>query len=808
MFKNYVKIAFRNLTRHKGTSFINIVGLAIGVATCFLILMFVLHELSFDRFHKNAGEIYRVAIQGKLAEKSFRMALSPLPLAETFVQDFPEVVNGARILRAGEALVKFGDKQFYAKRACLADPQIFQIFDIPIVKGDAKSALQNAKTAVISESTAKRYFGNEDPIGKTFTIEGQDAVTVSAVARDMPDNSHFHFDIMGSLKAIEGAGSKIWVLSNVYSYIQLRKGANPAALEAKLPDLVKKYAAPQLEQALGIEFDKFKASGQSYGFFLQPLTGIHLHSNLDYEIEPGGDMTLVVVFSLVALFILAIACINFMNLATARSSLRANEVGMRKVLGSTRRDLIVQFLTESVVMTFFALLLGMFFIFLILPAFNNLTGKSLVFGQFLTWLTIPALAGAVLVVGLIAGSYPAFYLASFEPVRVLKGKQHTGGRSIWIRKGLVLVQFAISIALFFSTIVVYNQIRYARGLQQGIDRKNVIVLNRADILKDRYDGFKTEILRHPGIEAMTAASAYPGSIVGNTVFWKEGDSSDDTKLIWMMMANPDYEKVMKLSLVSGRFLSKDFATDDLAVVLNESAVKELGFKGDPVGKRVMLPRGAQQGGPLALSVVGVVKDFHFESLHQKIRPLLIANFQVVPRAYILVRVKPEDKRLSVAHIEAAWKKFVPDRPLEYFYLEDRFNDLYKGDERTGRLFGTFSLLAIFIGCLGLLGLASFTAERRTKEIGIRKVLGASTKTLFLMLSREFTRLVLIANVIALPVAFYAMHRWLQNFAYRTSISVWVFLASAFLAWVIATLTVSYQALKAANQDPVRSLRYE
>ena len=804
MLKNYFKIAFRNLIRFKAYSFINIFGLAIGIAACILILLFVRDELSYDKFNKNADRIYRVHSVGKLLGSELNMAVSPAPLGATMVSDFPEVIQSARLVHNENMLIRYKDNVYNETRFFWADSTIFDVFTMPFIQGNPKTALDEPHTMVLTETTAKKYFGNEDPIDKIMNMEDGTAYVVRGVIKDCPANSHFHYDMFASLSSWGGAErSTFWVSNNFHTYIMLKKGASASELQNKLPGFAAKYAGPQLQQLLGITFDEAKKRGYNYGFVMQPLLGIHLNSHLDYEIEPNSDIKYVYIFSIIALFILLIACINFMNLTTARSSIRSKEVGIRKVLGSNKAKLIKQFLSESILLTFFSVLIAIVLVEIFLPSFSRLSGKNLHTDYFKNLFALPALVVTVLVVGFLAGSYPAFFLSKFQPVKVLKGKLNDA-KSGWLRSGLVVFQFAITIILFVCTFIVYNQMQFVQNKKLGFNKEHVLVIQRAWALENHSEAFKDELLQNPNIISASNADNIPGKIFGSTVFKPEDAPQSQQYPLSIMATDYDFAKTLGLELSEGRYFSRESTTDTTAVVLNEEAVKLMEIK-NPLGKRIMMP--TQNNEVRFLTIIGVLKDFNYESLHQRIRPLAIL-LNKGQTAYLPIRFKPADISGTISLIKDQWKKFVPGKPFEYFFLDENFDKLYQSEQKTGQIFTTFSVLAIFIACLGLLGLTIFTVERRIKEIGIRKVLGAPIASIVFLISKEFLKWVLVANVIAFPVAYYFMSKWLDNFAYRTEITVWVFVFSGIIAMAIALITVSSQTIKAATANPVESLRYE
>lgn len=809
MFKNYMKIAFRNLTRQKGYSFINIAGLAIGVSCCILILLYVVDELSFDRYHGKAERIYRVGVKGIVGNHEFNQVITAAPMAEALVREYPEVIEATRFATFGYPVVRYKDKVFSEEKFYWGDSTFFEVFTIPFLKGDPKTALTRPETVVITRAMAEKYFGDEDPMGKLLNTDNRRDYLVTGVIEDIPHNSHFHFDFLASLETYQSSREQIWLSHNYYTYIVLREGASAEELQPGLTELARKYVGPQLQEAAGISYDQMVESGGAFGYFLQPLTDIHLHSDLDYEVEPNGNATYVYIFSVIAFAILLIACINFMNLATARSANRAKEVGIRKTVGSTRQQLVRQFLAETIFMAVLAIVLALFLVEFFLPLFNNLSGKNLELHYFDNFVTIPALLGLGLFVGLLAGSYPAFFLAAFRPVSVLKGSglQSINGRSPLLRSGLVIFQFSISVILFIGTFVVYDQLSYIQNKKLGFNKEQIVVVEKTDDLFERITPFMNELRQHANVISVSNMSTLPGKNFGSTAFRLAGTSGEQTHILWTMRSDYDFAKTYEIEMLEGRFFSRDWGTDSSALLLNETAVNALGLT-DAVGKElVQLGRSPDESE--TYKIIGVMKDFHFESLHQKIRPMTIRLFEANDRGrYVSVRVRPDDIRNTLAFLDKTWRKYAHDQAFEYVFFDQEFARLYEAEQRTSKILTVFSVLAIVIACLGLFGLASFITEHRTKEIGIRKVLGASVANVVLLLSKQFTKWVLFASLISWPIAYLVMKKWLDNFAYRTDIHVGVFALAALAALVIALITVSFQTIKAALANPVESLRYE
>jgi len=762
--------------------------------------MYVFDELSYDRFHENSDRIYRVAIHRKYPNRDVFYASSPTPLASTLEADFPEVEQATMFMHFRNVIFKYKDKVFEENRGIMAAPNFFTVFSLPLIEGDASTVLAQPGSIVLTESMAQKFFGDEDSIGKVLTINNQD-LTVSGILENIPPHSHFKFDFIVTFATWPQAyESKTWTRMTVYTYALLKEDAPPEILEEKFPEMVVKYAGPQWEKILGIPYKDYQTAGNDYIYFLQPLRGIHLRSHLDFEIEPNSDITYVYIFSVIAIFILFIACMNFMNLATARSAGRAREVGVRKVLGSLRRQLMNQFLFESILLSTFSLVLALVLVKIMLPQFNELSGKQLTFGLLGNWLLLPAMIGFSFLVGLMAGSYPAFFLSAFRPSAVLKGQLRTGMTKATIRSVLVVFQFFLSTTLIICTIAAHRQLIFLVNKDLGFDKENVLLIDRIGVLRQQIDAFRQELLASPDIVSASFSSGIPGRQHATGVFAGEVDPSKETSVLSYMVAGYEFLDTFKIELVSGRNFSREFGQETDAILINEATAKAFGWD-DGVGKKIVAP--GEQGS--AETVIGVIKDYHFESLHHRISPLLIRLWDGPPNC---VRIRSGNISATIEFIKNTWKKFVPEETFRYSFLDENLMTLYKAEETTRTLTQIFSLLAIMIACLGLFGLAAFTAEQRTKEIGIRKVLGASVLGIVGLLSKEFARWVGISIIFAWPVAWFAIRSWLKSFAFHTSIGVDAFFLGGFLAILIALVTVSYQALKASLADPIDSLRYE
>lgn len=805
MLKNYIKIAWRNLLRNRAFSAINILGLAIGLASCMLISLYVLDELSFDRYNEKADQIVRVAFKGNMNGGKINESHVMPPTGPAIKADYPEVLEATRLRQAGGPKVQIGAKEFRDEHMAFVDANFFSVFTLPFVKGDSKSALMEPNTLVITEKTAAKYFGNQDAIGKILKFKGSDMnYKVTGVIKEVPYNSHFRYDIFGSMAGLEEAKSTSWMQSEFFTYLLLQKGYDYKKLEAKLPQTVDKYMGPQLKSAMGLTMAQFRKAGNNLSLTLQPLTDIHLKSDFGYDLSHRGDIKYVYIFSAVAIIMLIIACINFMNLSTAGASKRAREVGVRKVMGSERKELVWQFLLESVLLTSIALIFSTIIGFLALPLFNSLSGKELSLQLIAIPKLLPGLLLFGLLVGILAGSYPAFFLSSFKPVSILKGKFTADKGSIGLRSGLVVVQFFISITLMIGTTVVYQQLRYIQNKNLGYNREQILIVDTWS-LKENAQAFNDELLRDPRIENVSQSGYVPAGASYNNNYMVYPDEKNTTLVKTLRYeVDANYIPTLGMEMAYGRNFSKDFGNDSSGVIINESAAKMLGWKMDALDHTIS--RFSSEGVKSTFRVIGVVKNFHFRSLHERIEPLVMTLGKGAGTA--IIKLKTRDVSPLLTDLKKKWNTLKPENAFEYSFLDERFNNTYKAEQKTGQILGVFAGLTIFVACLGLFGLATFTAQQRTKEIGVRKVLGASVGSVVTLLSKDFLKLVAIAIVIAMPVAWYGMNQWLQEFEYRINISWWMLAISAVLSVIVALLTVSFQSVRAALLDPVKSLRSE
>ncbi|GAB3963995.1 ABC transporter permease [Spirosoma terrae] len=808
MLTNYLKIAWRTLLKQRGFTFINIFGLAVGLACCMLIMLYVLDELSYDRYNEKADRIYRVNSEILFGGNNMHFAVSPDPMGPTLKKDYPQVEQFVRLHQRGTWLVRKAGESTNLRESDItfADSTLFDVFTLPLISGDPKTALREPNTVVISESAAKRHFGDQNPMGQSLLFDNNRTFKVSGVMRDMPKNAHFQSNFFLTMLNDDYPWGQ-WLSNNHHTYILLKPGTNPETFAKNLDAVVRKYVGPQAMQMLNLSMDDFRKAGNHIYYWLIPLTKIHLHSRQQIELAPNGDIQYVYIFSAVALFILLIACINFMNLATARSANRAKEVGVRKVMGSERQQLIGQFMTESILTTTLAMLLAVFMVGLTLPAFNAIAAKGLAINQLFSPYYLPVLIVLPVIVGLLAGSYPALFLSSFQPIKVLKGKINVSFRSAGLRSGLVVFQFMMSVILIVGTIIVYRQITFIQTKNVGFNRDHVLTVNDVYAIGKQAETFRQEVLRLPGVVTGSVSGYLPTpSSRGDNTFFAEGQI-DMNKGVSMQNWPVDYNyiKTMGMQLVQGRDFSKEFGADSSGIIINESALKILGLK-DPIGKRIWTFDDPQLKNRKMYTIIGIVKNFHFESLRQNIGGLSMVLSPNSGAASF--RISSNDLPALIKQIEAKWKQVAPGQPFSYQFMDQSFDEMYRAEQRVGTIALTFAVLAVLIACLGLFGLAAFMAEQRTKEIGVRKVLGASVGSIVTLLSKDFLKLVAISILIASPIAWYAMNQWLNDFAYKIDIEWWMFAVAGLVAVGIALLTVSFQSVKAALTNPVKSLRSE
>jgi len=810
MFRNFLKIALRNFAKSKAFSFINIFGLAVGLASCMLIMLYIFDESSYDTFEKDGNRIYRIA---SVSNKGETWAAAAAPLASAVKNNLPEVEQSTRLMTfpdIAKMLIKYQNdkeqKQFFEKNGYYIDSTFFQLFTYSFIYGNGATALNEPNSIVISKGMSEQFFGNDNPVGKPLLINtpfGEFNYTVKAVFDESKFKSHIpanYFLSMRNNDMWNWVKNQTTIIGNAvfFTYIKLKPEATQEVFEKKLQTFFDQQAGADM-----------KSLGFSLKLFLQPVPDIYLHSSIGDEIAANGNITYLYILASIAVFILLIACINFMNLSTARSEKRAKEVGVRKVMGAEKRSLIFQFLGESFIMCLMSLVIAALLVQLLLPYFNSLTQKNIQFFEnsvILFWI-----AGLTLLTGLLAGLYPAFYLSAFKPVSVLKGKIISSFSATALRKSLVVFQFTISICLVFAAIVVWYQLDYLKNQELGFNKEQKLVLPLQEAYlntESNYKALKNELIKYPEIRSVTSGSAYPGiPNFNDMLFFSEGKSKNDNVDVHIGAVENDFIETLGFQVVNGRPFSKDFTTDSSGIILNETAVKQLGYTvANAVGKKVNYDVGDFHG---SLDIVGIVKDFNYESLHSIIRPYGFTTTTFGNRyGYLIASINTNNYAAAIKKVEAAWMKLNPGVPFQYSFLDQDFQRNYQKEQRTSGLVSYFTIIAIVIACLGLFGLSAFAAEQRTKEIGIRKVLGASTLQVTCLLSKDFIRLIAIAILIASPIAWWAMAQWLQGFAYRITISWWMFVAAALTAVIVALLTISFQSIKAAIANPVKSLRTE
>ncbi|MEM9671643.1 MAG: ABC transporter permease [Bacteroidota bacterium] len=799
MLRNYLTIAFRNLRKRPFYTGINIFGLALGMACTLLIIVYILHELSYDRFHQNADRIYRLGMHVEVGESGFTGAKVSPAVAQSVVEEIPEVPLAVRLDQYDNKIFSKGNIVIKEDKVLAADPDFFQLFSFPLVQGDPETALQEPNSVVMTQAVAQKYFQDQNPVGQQILIDDE-AFQITGIVEEVPATSHFKFDIVYSFLSEPLSKMDDWGDIRVSTYFLVQENANIESVKDQVQQLLQKNFG---------EYELFQELGYTAEMFTQPMTEVHLHSHMRGEFEANGDIKYLYIFGAIALFTLLIACINFMNLATARSADRAKEVGIRKTMGSLRAELIRQFLGEALLLSLFSTLLALALAELLRIPFGQIADKPIHLPYHELWF-IPAVILLGILVGVLAGSYPAFYLTQFHPMQVLRGRLVAGSKNVYLRNSLVVFQFAISIVLIVCTLAVNRQLQYIRNKDLGFTKENVLVLDNGKSLEDSKDAFYNALTGLSEVKGVSFTDVSPLAGYNGTVFIPavrvdsiEGETfrDEDALILNSMMVSHDYLPTMNIQLKEGRNFSRTIAADsaNYAIILNEQAVKALGLP-QPIGSTVMVASEFEG------KVVGVVEDYHYQSLHSQVEPLVLVLSD--QQNYVEISITSNDLPRTVATIEEQWKQHTDGMPIDYSFLDEDFDALFKADERTGMIFGGFSLLAIAIACLGLLALAAFMAEQRNKEIGIRKVLGASVKNIVILLSKDFTRLILIAFVVATPLASWAIQQWLNDFAYRTNIGLSTFVLSGTMALLIALLTVSYQSIKAAVANPVDSLRNE
>ncbi len=816
MIRNYFKIAIRNLVKHKFYAGINVLGLSVGVACSLLIYLFIKHETSYDKFHGNSDRIYRIIRHGSINGNEFHYPVCPAPMANGLGRELPEVEQAVRFRNRGTFLVKTpnGTESYKEDGLTFTDSTFFDLFSFKVTEGDPKTALNRPLTIAISAEAAEKYFPNVSALGKTLVLDGDEDFEVTAVFENMRKNSHLQFDFLMSLATIEEANNSMWLSNNFFTYIRIAPDVNKTELSEKISEFYGQKADPELQKYMGITSEEFLAAGNSISLELQPLEEIYLTSDFIFDIGPTGSEETVYLFAIIAIFILSLACINFMNLSTARSANRAKEVGVRKALGSVRAHLIRQFLLESIILSLFAFGIGLILVVLTSPLFNQLADRELLVPLDSIYFIFLLFIAAV-ITGIIAGIYPAFFLSSFKPTNTYKGTSTQSVGNANVRSGLVIFQFFVSILLIIGTVAVNRQLDFIQNKKIGFQKEQVLLIDDAYMLGDSRNTFKKEVNELSSVVSTTYSGFLPinGYYRNDNTYWKKGLNPDETNTVnsQMWTVDHDYVKTMGMNILEGRDFDRAMVSDSNAVILNEEAMKQFGFENIEEKYIQTHAFDANDGSIISgeyvvYKVIGVIEDFHFESMKENIAPLALRIGRST--GIMSVRLSTNDFSGSIDQIEEKWQKFGTGLPFNYSFLDDQFERMYREESRLARVFGIFAGLSIIIGCLGLFALATFMAEQRTKEIGIRKVLGASVSGIVFMLSKEFSKLVIIAFLIAAPVAWWGIANWLENYNYRVEIGVELFLLGGIMAFVIALLTVSYQSIKAAARNPVKSLRSE
>ncbi len=812
MLKNLIVSAFRSLRKKPVFSAINILGLAVGMATCLAILLYVNHETSYDNFQKE--NVYRLALNRVYPEREVDFTWIPHSIGPQLEIDFPEVIDQARFFKPNNASsFQYEDKSLTEEHLVIADSNIFSIMSIELIEGDPKTALVNDNSIVLSESTAKRFFGDQPALGKLLGVPGGNSVEVTAIAKDYPKNSHFEFGALTPLHSIGFFRQNNWTGFSSITYLQLESGTNPAIFEEKLPAFIKQYAEGDIQQRNGISYDEYIAAGNGYNYFLQPIKDIYLTSHMTGEIKANGNITYIYIFSLAAAFILIIACINFMNLATARSVERAKEVGIRKVMGSHKNQLVAQFLAESIFISLLSAIIALALTFMLEGNFSQLSGKELSLVQLLSPINSVFLLVAVLIIGVLAGIYPAFFISAYSPVGILRGHLKSSKKGVGLRNGLVVFQFTISIALISATLLIYNQMDYLLNKPLGFEKDQVIVIeNGFNINNDpntvnwaRFETFKNELKSIPQVTEAGYTSSMPGDVLQGFIVRVPGYAEKESLVTRMIAVDDDFVSCIGMNIIEGRTFSESY-NDSLSIIINEATAQKLSLT-DPIGKKIVHIDDSSQ---VAYAVVGVVADFHFESLHSTVEPMVITNMgsqQGFVNKYA-VKVSSGDIQSALAGMEEVWNQFVPNASFRYYFLDQSLEQFYQSEQTSGKLFTAFTFLAILVACIGLLGLSAFIINQKRKEIGVRKVLGGSVVSIIFLLSKDILKLIAIATFIAIPAAYFWGDNWLQDFAYSVNVSWTVFASAGIGALLIALLTVSFQSIKAALSNPVESLRDE
>jgi putative ABC transport system permease protein len=806
MIQNIIRHSIRSFKRQRVYVIINILGLSIGIACSLLIAVYVINEAGFDNYHVKKDRIYRTILDGKIGGQEVVTTSSPPVMGPTLLKEFPEIEDFLRMTGSGPTVIEYNNITFTEEHLIQADSSFFNFFSIPVLKGDQQNLLNAPRKVVLSESTTRKIFGDENPIDKTIKI-GNDSIryTVTGVMSDIPGNTHFEANIITSFMTNRNSKNPTWMSNNLSTYLLLKPNTSPASVDKKFPGLLVKYVGPELQQYLGVSMEDFEKQGNRYRFFLQNLRDIHLDTSVQQEFKAASDPKYLIIFGSIAILIVVIAAINFMNLSTAQASKRAKEVGIKKIGGSTRGMLIVQFLSESIILSFIALIFAIIIIKASLPYFNNLLSSDLVLNLFSPWFTIPLLLLFSVFVGLLAGSYPAFFLSSFSPYEVLKGSVKNSMKNGSLRRVLVVFQFAVSILLIIGMIIMYSQINYMLNKDVGFNKEQLLVINRAGALGTRMKTFKNTVKEIPGVINISSSTAIPGRTNNVNGYRIEG-RNDESLVLTTAWVDYNFLDTYGMSLVSGRFFDESYTSDQNACLVNEAAIKNFDIT-DVVNTRFFQP--GDSGKNDYFQILGVVKNFNFASLRNPIEPYIL-KFQNdgMLWGYVTVKISASNYTATISQIESVWKNFMANDPLQYYFLDEDFEQMYSQEKQNAQMAVIFSILAVFIAALGLFGLTSFTVELRTKEIGVRKAMGSSVAGIYFQMSKEVILLVSVSALISWPVIYYIAGKWLENFYYRINPGVFSFIAGLSIALGIALFTISFKVLQAARVNPAQSLKYE
>jgi len=808
MLKNFLVNTVRNMRKQSGYVMLNLGGLIIGITSFLFISLYVIHELSYDRFHANYENKYRLKVIGRMAGSEINQAITATPMAQAMLNDYPEILKATRVRRMGDWLIGYGDNKFNEEGVMFADSTFFDVLDFRLLKGDPKTALVRPRSIVMTEEYARKYFGEADPVGQRVTMESDTVLyTVTGVMENVPDNSHIKFDMLASLSTYpQMANDQFWISHNYYTYIEVADGTERDALQAKLQEMIIKYVGPQLQEVIGTSIDDFRNAGNDFSYVLEPLKDIHLKGATQYNLEPPGSPSTVYIFAVIAFLILVVAVIDYVNLATAKSAGRAKEVGVKKVSGASKAGLISQFLGESVIITAIAGIISVLLVIALTPSFNHLIGKtlsvSLYNGNGVLFILL-----LIIVVGLSAGFYPAFVLASFKPVDVLKGTLSPGSMSKRLRSILVVFQYAVSIIIIIGSFVVYRQLNFMTRKDLGFDKDNLLVLRRSDAFWRQRETFRDQILSIEGVENAGFSRQVPGMEYSNNAFFKDNDPEKNTYLLQQAWVSFDYPQTLGVRLAEGRFFSRDFGTDSTSVLINEAAVRSLGLKEPVVGQYIQQPAGPNEF--RRFQIIGVMKDFNITSMHKVIDPVCFSVlYPGGGDQFATIRLTGKNVPATLAAIEEKWKEFTPSQPFNYEFFSDTWANLYNDEMKTSKIFILFSFLAVFIATIGLIGLVTFMTNKRTREIGIRKTYGASAPLVLNLLIKEIVILIGISSLIAWPVAYFGSRFWMEGFADKASINPLIYILATILVLILGFLAVSYQTIRAANYSPAEALRVE